>query len=324
MNARPAAIAIWLATGCGMNPAFDPLEGDGDGSAGEGEILIHELFAAWSTPNQIRWQWDVEGEESDFVAYELVIGPTEQDVLGRTVATTLFDATRNPELGEFIVPRTFQALVVEATTTDLLEPDSIYYAQLHVRDTSGTASASNVALARTQPPPSYEIVLLAEGDSPGYSSPASYVVDTVAPFAGAEHFSYVHVCEMPTCAENLQRQGLAIDLAEIREGDFETTAYLEFAASLQDSIPWWYGGAYLFYGGVEKVSTYSGWQMVPDGKYRLIQAPLDAFVYPGEGGVEDDVPVLYEDLAPGVTGFMIGGHWSDGATVRIDEVRIKW
>ena len=324
MNARSAAIATSFALGCGINPAFDPLEGTGDGSTGDGAILLHELRAAWSTPNQIRWVWEVEGEESDFVAYELVLGPTEQDVLDRSAATTLFDATRNPELGVFIVPRTFQALVVEATTTDLLATDTTYYAQLHVRDTAGTASTSNVAIGRTNPLPNYEIVLLAEGDSPGYSIPASYVVDTVAPYAGAEHFSYVHVCGMPTCSENLQRQDLVIDLAEIRRGDFETTAYVEFAASLQDSIPWWYGGVYFFLGGQESVSTYSGWQMAPDGVYRLIQAPLDAFVYPGEAGPQDDVPMLYEDLAPGLTGFMIGGHWSEGATVRIDEVRIRW
>jgi hypothetical protein len=118
-------------------------------------------------------------------------------VLDRSAATTLFDGTRNPELGVFILPRTFQATVVEATTTDLLAPDTVYYAQLHVRDTAGTASASNVAIGRTNPPPNYEIVLLSEGDSPGYSIPGSYVVDTVAPYAGVEHFSYVHVCGMP-------------------------------------------------------------------------------------------------------------------------------
>lgn len=324
MNARAAAIATSLALGCGINPAFDPLEGSGDGSGGDGQILLHELSAAWSTPNQIRWVWHVEGEESDFVAYELVIGPTEDDVLARSPATTLFDGARNPELGVFIVPRTFQALVVEATTTDLLAPDTTYWAQLHVRDTAGAMSSSNVAVGRTNPPPNYEIVLLSEGDSPGYSQPASFVVDTVAPYAGVEHFSYVHVCGMPTCSENLQRQGLAIDLAEIREGDFETTAYIEFAASLQDSIPWWYGGVYVFLGGAAEPSTYSGWQMAPDGQYRLIQAPLDAFVYPNEAGPEDDVPLRYDELAPGLSGFMIGGHWSDGATVRIDEVRLRW
>jgi hypothetical protein len=320
---RPAAVLV-LALGCGINPAFDVLDAGGSESGGGAAISVFDLRAAWSTPNQVRWVWNVQGEESDFVAYELVIGPSEDEVRERAPTTTVFDGTRNPELGVFILPRTFQALVVEATTTDLMEPDTVYYAQLLARDTAGAESRTNVAVVRTDPSPSYEIVLLAEGDSPGTSIPSTYVVDTAAPYAGTEHFSYVHTCEMATCAENLQRQGLMIDLAEIRQGDYATTAYLEFAVSLQDSIPWWYGGAYLWYGGEDALTTYSGWQIAADGEYRVIQAPLDEFVYPNEPGEEDDELVPYEALEPGVTAFVVGGHWSDGATVRVDEARLKW
>jgi hypothetical protein len=322
---RPT-VALGLALGCGLNPEFDPLDGGNSAAdGGDAAIAIHELRAAWSTPNQIRWHWDVEGEESDFLAYELVIGPTEEDVIARAPSTTLFDGTRNPELGVFILPRTFQATVVTATTTDLLEPDTTYYAQLLVRDTAGAESTSNVAVARTNPPPLYEIVLLAEGDAPGYSSPTTYVPDTTAPFAGAEHWSYSHTCATePACWENLQRQGLMFDLSLIREGDFETSAYLEFATSLSGSIPSWYGGAQLWYGDADDLTVYAGWQIAADGQYRVIQAPLDAFVYPGGAGPEDDVPVAYEALAAGVTAFVVGGHWSDGATVRVDEARLRW
>lgn len=319
--------AVVLALGCGINPAFDELDASGSAegdTAASGKIAILDLRALWSTPNQIRWQWDVDGEEADFIAYELVIAKTEGEVTERAATATVFTGECNPELGVFILPRTFQATVVEATTTDLLDPDTTYYAQLVVRDTAGGESLSNVALGRTNSPPNYEIVLLAEGDSPGYSVPSTYVVDNTSPYAGAEHFSYVHSCEMPTCTENLQRQGLMIDLTEIRKGDFETTAYLEFATAIDDSIPSWWGGAYLFYGSVDDVVTYQGWQVAADGEYRLLQAPLNAFVYPGGAGPEDDVLVAYEALAAGVTGFMIGGHWSDGATVRIDEVRLRW
>jgi hypothetical protein len=323
MHLGRAATALSLALGCGLNPAFDLLD-SGGADSGNGAIVVHELRAVWSTPNQIRWQWDVAGEEEDFVAYELVVGQSEADVVERAEGTILFDGQRNPELGVLVLPRTFQGLVVTATTTDLLEPDTVYYAQLLARDTSGAESLSNVALARTNPPPSYEIVLLAEGDSPGYSVPSTYVVDTVAPYAGAEHFSYVHTCPEPDCWENLQRQGLAFDLSQIREGDFETTAFLEFATSLQDSIPSWYGGAQLWFGDADDLTVYAGWQLAPNGEYRLIQAPLAAFVYPGGQGVEDDVSLEYPALAAGVTAFVVGGHWSDGATVRVDEARLRW
>lgn len=320
---RPTA-ALALVLGCGINPDFDVADAGAGESGGGALVEAKNLQSAWSTPNQIRWVWEAEGEESDFVEYELVIGPTEEEVRDRAPSTTVFDSSRNPELGVFILPRTFQALVVEATTTDLLDPDTTYYAQLTVRDTAGAESRTDVAVAHTDSSPQYELVLLAEGDSPGTSVPSTYVVDTTAPYAGTEHFSYVHTCDMPTCAENLQRQGLMIDLSEIRAGDYATTAYLEFAASLEDSIPWWYGGAYLWYGGEDALTTYSGWQIAADGEYRVIQAPLDVFVYPNEAGPEDDVLVPYEALEPGVTAFVVGGHWSDGATVRIDEARIKW
>ncbi|MEM6992292.1 MAG: hypothetical protein AAF721_17405 [Myxococcota bacterium] len=331
----------WLIVGggvlaaCGINPDYDgPVVADtdvaassddgvssGSGTPNDGAITLMEFQSTWATPNQIRWRWQPQGTADDFIAYELVTGPSEADVVQRTAAARIWTSDDNPELGVFNVPRTFVSHVVEASTTVGHPADTEVFAQLTALDSAGEQSVSAVAVARTRPEPVFEIAILGEGEPPGWSSPSSYQLASEQPFAGADHFSYTHTCAEPECWENLQRQDLGIDLSDIRAGDFDTTAFVEVAVAIEDSIPSWWGSIDLWFDpdAPEITAQYKGWQLAATAEYQLLQVPLKAL-----RSRETESPLTFDLLASGLAGFVVGGHYSDGATIRIDEARLRW
>ena len=64
---------------------------------------------------------------------------------------------------------------------------------------------------------------------------------------------------------------------------------------------------------------YAPFVLKAGGDYTLYQIPLRAF------GQEDlSIPLTYEIARRGVYEFTVGGSWSLGDTVRLDELRIRW
>ena len=111
---------------------------------------VGSFRASWATPHGIRWEWEPLGKEQDFQEYRLVTGKSESDVRERTAAAQVWKSDQNPELGVFTLRRTGDEELVRHTSTDGLEVDTIYYAELEVVDTGGCIARSpNVAGKRT-------------------------------------------------------------------------------------------------------------------------------------------------------------------------------
>jgi len=309
-----AAVLVWLA--CKPNPDFDG-QGADTADAEQPAIEVHNLRSSWTTPNQIRWAWELQGTADDLFAFELVTGPSAQDVHERTETTQLWTEVENPELGRFLLLHTGGVEPVTSTVTDLHEPDREVYAELTAIDTTGRRSVTNVASARTTPPAVAETVIFSEDEMPGYSLPATFLSSDEAPYMGLRHYQYVSSCD---CWMNLRRQDLAIELSGISEGQYRSTAFLELALALDGVTPSWWNSLWLWYDDANGPRVvYSGWTVRAGGEYRLLQVPLRALLL---ADVPDPLPLD----APGqrLHGINIGGRWAAGMTVRVDEIRIRW
>lgn len=319
---RRSTIALLLA-GCEINPAFDPSIPAGSASGIDPDaaaVLVANLRASWATPNSIRWDWDAEGEADELLAFELVVGPSEADVLDRSEATRTWSEADNPELGRFLLPRTGGEDPVVFTVSDELEPDTIHYAQLFATDTAGNRTASNVAAGRTTPSPIGEIVIMADDDTPGLSIPPEFALVQEGAFAGTSAYRWAAMCgDAPECWENLRRQEFTIDLSAVTEGTYATTAFFEVALAVENGSTSWWCDLWLWYDPTtsDRIAHYDGWTARADGSYRVLQVPLRAF----EIGTE---PVTHAELANGLFGFNVGCSWHDGSIVRVDELRIRW
>lgn len=314
--------ALVAVLGCEANPAFDLDTGTASGpiNPDDAAVAVGNLRATWGTPNTIRWDWEAQGDPDRLLAYELVVGTSEDDVLSGGGSTVVWTEEQNPELGRFLLPRTGGEDPVVFTATDALEPDTRYYAQLIARDTAGNATVSNIAAGRTSQPPVDEIVIIADENTAGFSIPGTFALSSERPFAGTQGYRYESVCEgQAECWENLRRQEILLDVGAISQGSFGTTAYFEVALAIEsETTPWWCS-FWLWYDGssADRLASYDAWTGRTGGDYRVIQVPLRAFLIQGE-------PTPYDELSFGLYGFNVGGPWSDGAVVYVDELRLRW
>ncbi|MFO0633102.1 MAG: hypothetical protein U0168_09655 [Nannocystaceae bacterium] len=68
---------------------------------------------------------------------------------------------------------------------------------------------------------------------------------------------------------------------------------------------------------IDRVGHFASFALRHDGEYRLLQVPLRAFEF--RDGVDAAAQIRH-----GVFELGLGGWWPPGATVRIDEVRVRW
>jgi hypothetical protein len=296
---------------------------DGGGSFEQkrpGAISIANLHAVWGTANSIRWEWEATGNADALLSYTLVVATSEKDLLTRSGSAVVFSAKENPELGTFYLPRTGGKDQVVGTMTDGHAPETPYYALLEATDTSLLAQRSNVAAGRTTVAPTGEVVVFSEAATAGSSLPDSFVLTAGCGLQGSTCYSYTSKCQDggPICFENLRRRGLELDLGGISEGNLATTAFYEFAVACSGDHSYWSNGRLWLGGSAEPTGlfVYDGFSIRCDDRYRVVQLPLRIFA--------GDSPLTYPDLARGLYEFTVGGFWSHGAQVRIDEVRIRW
>jgi hypothetical protein len=162
-----------------------------------------------------------------------VVAASEADALSGAGSAQVWTSKENPELGRYFLPRTDGVEPVHATTTDLLTPNTEYFARLLAVDTGGQTSASGVAAARTTDPPVGALVVFADADTMGSSQPSTFALSTSQPYRGGACYLYTSDCPSgeSICWENLRRQGLGIDLTPVTSGDYVATAYLELAVA---------------------------------------------------------------------------------------------
>jgi hypothetical protein len=286
-----------------------------DGSAA---VQVSQLVAGWSTPTTIRWEWKVSGPAAALRDYTLVVGPTEADVLKRASTTITWTAKENPELGYHTIPDTVD--LVLATTTDGHLPATRTCAQLVATDTDGRASATAVACGQTTAATTHEAVVFSEADTAGYSIPATFVYSDSGAYLGTHCYRFDSKCTggAKVCFENLRRQAFKVPLA-IDSSAFATTAFYEVAVACSGDHSLWSQARLMFSDGTKTtLYVYNVLTIRCDGKYRLWQIPLRVFH-------DSSKPLSASELTTHwLFEFTVGGNWSDGARVYVDEVRIRW
>lgn len=315
MKFRCAAFWLLFSTtvpgGCGRAGYWEP----------ESAVEIFDLNTGWATSRSICWRWDRIGEEEEFGRYELVLGHNLDDVANRTGSAQVWTAEENPELGVFQLPYTTGFDPVLSTITDELLPDTEYFAELVGFDREGRHSVSRSS-ARTLGLPAQCAVLFADEPTSGYSIPTSFVYSDRAPYQGTHHYEYISVCDPgeDLCFQNLRRRSIRAPTGDIDAADF-AGAYYEFAVASDSTKPSWWSQGRLHFGSDgnydEGLHVFGGWTMPAVEDYRLKQLPLHVFT-------RDEQPLTREVASLGIYEFTVGGLWSHGALVRVDEVRICW
>ena len=300
-------------------------------NADQGKIEVSDLAAEWATPNVIRWAWSAEGSPSDLGHYELLLGTDAGDVCsGRNVQVLGPDDL--PELARFVLPQAIGGDKADRTMTLDLLPDTSYFARLRAVDTSGEVSETNVAVARTALDAlTGSLTIYGDDDLPGVAPPCM-MSSSDAPYnPGGRHYGFDGACANsdPNCEGSTDPNQScygpvafapdAIDLTERGPGDL-AAAYLELAIAIDDGAPsFWTEFSLRRFSDdanfhVDKVTLRS------DGQYHLYQFKLDALVdWPDKvrAITLDDLSAPYDDV-------FVGGTWTLGSAVRMDEIRIKW
>lgn len=289
-----------------------------------GVVIPSSFFAEWTTPNTIRWGWEVAGQETDFLNYELVVAESAADALARTGTARVITKREAPELAFFVLPGTSDAVV--ATTSYQLTPDKEYFAQLVVYDIHGGVAQSAVASGRTLAEPQNELFFFADSVVAGdYTIPDTLVADAVNPYAGTHCLRYdADICFAPgNCFENLRVQGNVRDMSFVDDAIFGRML-AELTISLDKSEPSYWSELRLLVGDKANTSQLYGVSRITiaaDAQYHLIQVPLAA-LHPFS---DESKPALsVTTLREGVFELGIGGQWSEGALVRIDQLRLRW
>ncbi|MCA9673058.1 MAG: hypothetical protein KC503_46015 [Myxococcales bacterium] len=281
-------------------------------------IAISTLAQDWATPNTIRWSWQVDGETDKLAGYTLVVGLSAQDVRASQGSAKRWDVQQNPELGVFQLAGVQGNQVITGTITDLLAPDTVYFAQLHVTDTAGGTSSTTVVQGRTARAANNAVVLFSDDDTQGYSIPSTLALSSRRPYQGKFCYEYVSICPntKPDCWENLRRQDIKVALPALDAASF-AQAYFEVAVGCNGKHSYW-SSVWLTFGSLQNdFFSYEGFTIRCNDGYRLYQFPLR--VLKSKSG-----SLNASDAADGVSEFNVGGLWTAGATVRLDELRIRW
>lgn len=284
--------------------------------AGRGAIAVDNLRVEWTTPNTIRWRWDRTGQESEFDAFELWVA-TSTSELATTEAARVIAADENPELDVWTLPFTGGPDPVVFTISDRHDPGTQYFGKLVAIDVAGLRTETNIVTATTQAPATDAVVVWTDSPTSGYSIPSEFTFEDGNGFESPACYAYSRVCSMMNdrCYENLRRQGLAIDISE---ADFDT-AFFEYAVRIEDPDTHSYYSALRIMLGESGSSTLHGFESYTiraDGSYRIYQIPIRIL------GIDD--PLTAADLSRPIYEWGIGGGWPSGATVRVDEVRLRW
>jgi hypothetical protein len=321
------------------------------------QLTVRAFSATFATPHAIRWEWQLEGTEEEFLRYEVVVAETKADLQSRTGSAIVFDAKTNPELGEFYVP--FDEVQILSTVTRGLEPDTTYYARLYAVDGNDCGAGSDIIAKKTPLQPLSQIVLFGDASPEAGVTPRPVPGSlfegqgdgTVLRYDGAVDTDCVvsadpNTPNKATCGQPVGVQGLDEDItvagggpaaARVTPANFND-AYLEVEVEVIDSpVPLYYAWVWLLPAGCvdQALNTYesSGIVVPNSGQRILIEAPLndlrnyqDPDMRPGTGD-EVTTPFRFStiDVANGGTpicGFALGGQKHKDGDVIIHGARI--
>ena len=314
---RVIVVGVIGAQAAACRLGFEDAGGD---ARADGVVVVSNLYAEWVTAHTIMWHWDWTGAGADLERFELVIGPSRPAVETRSAGARVIGPADRPELAFAFLPTTSASDPVVHTLAEELAPDADVWAILVAIDTAGGERSTAPAVARTAPAPTAELVLYADDHPPGsYALPPELVESTVGPHAGARTNRYDGVCANGDCFENLRRQELGIASDSLPATAFDR-AFVEVWVANGSAEPSFWSDVRLYIGGcgpLDQLYGYAPITLRDDDVYHPLQVPLSALASPAG-------PLTHATFATGVCGWWVGGRWSLGDPVRIDEVRIRW
>jgi hypothetical protein len=281
---------------------------------GASSIALDAFGLEFPTPNTLRLEWDTSDPDGVFQSYEILLVEAGQS----QCEVQRFDPTTNPGLAYYQGPLTNYKIRAASIGPRDSKPE--YVAQLRVHDRDGELKASALLPVQTSQSASEEVVLFSEQDTAGYSIPSEMSYQSGPAFAGSQYYEYISQC-VDGCFENLRRQDIGVSLATMSEAEF-ATAYYEFALASSGTEHSIWSQARLSFvqeDGSRELFIYAPFALRTDGEYSVYQIPLRAF-----GQDELSVPLTYEAAKRSVFEFTVGGSWTLGETVRLDELRIRW
>jgi hypothetical protein len=306
-----------------------------DGGGPQPRIVPSALTATWTTGTTVGWTWNTTGDPADFDHWEIITGPTQNDVSTHSLNSRTVTAKELPDLTSFErvdrrtddrIPRFF------AVTIDHPRGAEVFASVIGV-DRFGNRAPTPIASGKTVAT-TKELVIFSEQPMPGTSSPDTFVRDTDRPRSGRFVYGSKVVCDagQATCSVVLKQilreagvgqvtlKGLGFDAAAFDR------AYLQIAiAGNANVLPLYSSGVSLFTcnGPLADACRYRlpGFFFLGDTVYRVVEAPLRELRDPDRNALRFDI------LA--ATGFEISGinllgTWRANAKVRVDDISIRF
>lgn len=299
----------------------------------------------WVTAHQARLRWELSATSATVSALAVDIAPSASALASGAFDT--IDGSQNPELARALLPGTDSPERVDSTVLRDLQPDTAYALRLVVTDDAGAIACSAPLSIRTNLAPRESLAVFEDALPPGsfLRIPCSELVEDAARAqSGGAFIAHRYRCERqeidgmpvnvsvctepaqraPECWENVGILGASLDVRAISAGDFGA-AYLEAWVAIDDvSSAFWAELALTIDGAFYEIAQIT---MIGDGTFRRYEIPLSAFLRrcdPGSPECRAGVPLDRELLGDALAGARIGMALSEGATLRLDSIRIRW
>ncbi len=299
-------------------------------------FTVAEFRPLWTTPNTVRWSWQPQGDEADFGQYKVVMGISDDELeVARALALAgeegpgVWTLKENPELGLYTFVNADN--LVTATTTDALEPNAEYRAQLLTYDTAANVHTSATAVAVTSQFALNSVPIFDDANPNGTprngpKTPSPTFEDNAAlAYEGSLYLYWPGFAIAP--ANSFDHIGLRTIATDANKFDVAFDgAFLEIALAIdgESVTPW--ARLRIGFGTPADACTGQGFYDVSpiafraDGAYQLLQVPLAAFL-------EQDgtMPLTATDIETrSICEVSLARRWAVGESLRIDAISLRW
>jgi hypothetical protein len=298
---------------------------------------VSDLAVAWTTPQQVRWTWKIQGDPADFGEYQIRTGSTKEQL--ETPATViggrLWTRADNPELAEFAPRSVSQGTPQTIWSVTIDHPaNRDVFAQVFAIDRAGKATSTAIVVAHTRPPATQsQTMYLDLLPASAVAKPAAFQPSGQDTFNNSQQCYALDVaCAAgeTSCQKDVSFESLPDTFPPTFGPNELAGAYFEFAMGGDAFVPGRYTTVALQIGNGTSCSAgglgacryrYAGLAVPSSGSYRRVQIPLTAFVR-GDGTAITVQALAAEKLD--TSGTFWGGEWKDGSSFRVDSVRIRW
>jgi hypothetical protein len=290
----------------------------GGGDAVAEPFAVEQLRAEWTTPGSIRWAWETRGQPAAFEGFRLVLASSRVEVETNAASCRSIDADENAELADWLLPGTEgPARTIGSTSTRHL-PGTSWFARLEWSN-AGQRAVSNVAQATTLMSPTGQQVIFHDSPPAPYTIPETFALGSAGPHAGSSDYEYRSNClGAEACWENLRFSEMGLDVSGVPEASLGSSAYLEFALAYRGSAASYWSEVFVQLSACAPCRYgFVGWSIAADDQYAVYQVPIRALQ-----GAGQSIPL--SDWRSGINELRIGGQWSEGGFVRVDEISLNW